>query len=262
MITGCGTLLPAFSIPSSIRSVRGCFAGARVSRSPRSCCGSRKSSANCSSSRAPKPGAAGGLPAGVAGRLGGAGDVDVRPRRVADELGEEQRGGDRPGVGAAEVAQVGDRRVELACGSGCSSGSCQTGSSVAVGRRPTWSTSAASLPITPATCVPSARMQAPVSVAMSTIASTPLLGGQHQRVGHHQPALGVGVDDLDGRAAADRDHVAERHGGARRHVVGAHQPRGDRRRAVERRGSADIAANTAAAPDMSFFIWAWTSSPA
>ena len=34
---------------------------------------------------------------------------------------------------------------------------------------------------------------APVSVAMSTIASVRLLGRQHERVGHHQPALGVGV---------------------------------------------------------------------
>ena len=54
-------------------------------------------------------------------------------------------------------------------------------------------------------------MQAPVSVAMSTIASAPVLARQHERVGHHEPALGVGVEDLDGRAAADRDHVAERH---------------------------------------------------
>ena len=136
--------------------------------------------------------------------------------------------------------------VELACGS---AGRAAAATPARRWRRPrprTWSTSASSLPITPATCVPRARMQAPVRVAMSTIASARLLGRQHQRVGHDQPALGVGVDHLDRRAAADRDHVAERHRRARRHVVGAHQVAGDRGCGSRARRSDDIAARIAA----------------
>src|ERR1700744_6132178 len=41
---------------------------------------------------------------------GGAGDVDVRPRRVADEFLEEGRRGDRPRLAlGGEVGEVGDR---------------------------------------------------------------------------------------------------------------------------------------------------------
>src|SRR5688572_11714650 len=53
--------------------------------------------------------APGGLPACFSCRLGGSGDVDVRPWHLSDELGEEQGGGDRPGVGTAKIPQVGNR---------------------------------------------------------------------------------------------------------------------------------------------------------
>ena len=42
------------------------------------------------------------------------GDVEVRPRRVADELLEEECGGDRASApGRAEVGEVGDLGVDL-----------------------------------------------------------------------------------------------------------------------------------------------------
>ena len=50
-----------------------------------------------------------------------------------------------------------------------------------------------------------------------------VLDGQAQPVGHHQASLGVGVEHLDGRAVAHRQHVAQLHRRARRHVVGAAQ---------------------------------------
>ena len=68
---------------------------------------------------------------------------------------------------------------------------------------------------------------------MSMIASASRLGRQHERVGHHEAALGIGVDDLDRRAAVHGHHVAELHRGARRHVVGAHEVAGDRVGAAE-----------------------------
>ena len=59
-----------------------------------------------------------------------------------------------------------------------------------------------------------------------------VLDRQGERVGHHQAAFGVGVHHLDGLAVTHGEHVAELHGRARRHVVGAHQVAGDRRPAV------------------------------
>ena len=46
------------------------------------------------------------------------------------------------------------------------------------------------------------------------------LGGERQRVGEHQPALGVGVEHLDGRAAVHREHVAGTGRVAGEHVLG------------------------------------------
>ena len=90
---------------------------------------------------------------------------------VADELLEEEPGGERAAVAAADVLDVGDLGLDL----------------LAVllrqrqrphaarprGRRPraTWSPSASSLLMSPAILSPSATMHAPVSVARSTMAS-------------------------------------------------------------------------------------------
>ena len=63
-------------------------------------------------------------------------------------------------------------------------------------------------------------MQAPVSVARSRTRSRFLLDGITQGIGQDQPALGVGVQDLDGLAVAHRQDVAELHGPAAGHVLG------------------------------------------
>ena len=55
---------------------------------------------------------------------------------------------------------------------------------------------------------------------MSTIASGLLLAGRDDPVGQDQPALGVGVEHLDGRAAVHRQHVAGALGRAGGHVLG------------------------------------------
>ena len=220
MIAGCGTLLPTRSMPSSIRCMEPALSGSgghrrvrgRLAHGASSPCGrgwpSRSRAAGESRSRCSRRAAT-----VSPGRLARCRRCRCGPRGVpADELLEEQRGGDRPGVRAAEVLDVGDVGVELGCGSGAPSGSCQTGSSVAIGGRADLVDQAERR--CPSPRRPRCRAPAgtrPVSVAMSTIASAPLLGGQHERVGHHEPPLGVGVDDLDGRAAADGEHVAELH---------------------------------------------------
>ena len=99
-------------------------------------------------------------------------DVEAHPRRTADELLQEQRGRRRPGEGAAEVGDVGDLGVELLAvlllqgqlphrlvGGLCGLLEPTDGSR--------W------LPNNPAVDPPSATSTAPVSVAMSMIASTP-----------------------------------------------------------------------------------------
>ena len=76
-----------------------------------------------------------GAPRLVGVDLHRAGDVEVGPRHVADELGQEDRRRDRPAVRAADVLQVGDVGVEQLAVLVLGSGSCQTGSSVGRGRR-------------------------------------------------------------------------------------------------------------------------------
>ena len=59
---------------------------------------------------------------------------------------------------------------------------------------------------------------------MSMMASGLSSAAPGQRVGEDQAALGVGVEDLDGRAAVDGDHVAGALGGAAGHVLGDGTP--------------------------------------
>ena len=61
--------------------------------------------------------------------------------------------------------------------------------------------------------LPRATRTAPVSVATSTITSgLSCVDGVRQRVGQHEPALGVGVVDLAGATAVVVDDVARPHG--------------------------------------------------
>ena len=115
---------------------------------------------------------------------------------------------DRAGVLAAEVLDVGQRGVEVVAVS-AGEGSSHTGSSVASAAASTWAIERAGrCRSPPRSRVPRARSTAPVRVAMSTIASVGSSVASTRRVGHDEAALGVGVDDLDRGAAADRDHVA------------------------------------------------------
>ena len=163
-----------------------------------------------------------------------AGDVEVDPRRVADELLQEQRRGDRPAVGAADVLEVGDVALEQLA--------------VVVvqrqppqrlvgrrGRRPgPRRRTARRCETRPAMRLPSATTQAPVSVARSTMASGCSSTASASASARIEPALGVGVQHLDGLAVADRQHVAELHRAARGHVVRARQLAGHLRAALQR----------------------------
>ena len=81
-----------------------------------------------------------------------------------------------------------------------------------------------------------------------------VLGRERQRVGEDQPAFGVGVQDLDRLAVAHREHVA-RAGSRCRSACSRRAARSRCTRVFTPRSrSADIAAMTAAPPDMSVFI--------
>jgi len=99
---------------------------------------------------------------------GGAGDVEVDPRRAAHELLEEAAGRDGPGLAAADVLQLPDLAFDLLeillvqrqlprLLSRRGGGRFSSGEHPAV------------VPIIPMLTLPSATMQAPVSVAASTI---------------------------------------------------------------------------------------------
>ena len=60
-----------------------------------------------------------------------------------------------------------------------------------------------------------------------------VLGRPHDRVGQDQPALGVGVEHLDGAAAVHAQHVAGPVGGVAGHVLGHRHRRGDRDRQLQ-----------------------------
>ena len=132
-------------------------------------------------------------------------------------------------------------------------GSGHTSSSARAAASRTWSISASSLPITPAIRLPSAPTTAPVSVGEVDDRVDVLLDGEREAVGEHEPALGVGVEDFDRLAVANRDDVARLERGAARHVVGAAEEPDDLRSGLVA-FSTLIVASTAAAPLMSIFI--------
>ena len=244
--TGCGTLFPARSMRSSKPPDRrlGCGGGGLGHRAGPSCVSGsrrwarRRGSAGSrwrtsASRRVPKAVAPVGRQPSSRSIDHRAADVEVAERGAADEVLEEQAGGDRPGVLAAHVLDVGDLRVEHAAGSADERqlperlvGRVAGGRELRRrGRRRCRGPGPAR--------VPKVRIAAPVSVAMVTIASTPSSTARTMPVGHDEAALGVGVDDLDGLAAADRQHVAEPGRRPGRHVVGAHEVAGDGRPAAE-----------------------------
>ena len=136
-------------------------------------------------------------------------DVEMGPRRVAHELLEEQPGGER----AAER-----RRRRSSCRRFRSRAACGTRPEAAAAtparrrrRRPRAPApiQPSSLPITPAIFLPSAPTHAPVSVAMSTMASTPSSAARTApSASTSRPSASVFMH-LHRRAVADREHVAE-----------------------------------------------------
>ena len=95
---------------------------------------------------------------------------------------------------------------------------------------------------------------APVSVAKSTMCVAPSLRAYQSSVGEDEPALGVGVDDLD-RLAVHRAEDVARAGRRRRRACSQWR----RRRRARARGSpssaiAPMPASTAPPPAMSPFM--------
>ena len=141
--------------------------------------------------------------------------ISMGPRHACNELVEEQCGGDGAGVGPAQVLDVGDVRIEITpiaalewqlpnrlpgdIGSRLDLGDQSGVVADQAGHR-----------------VPRARIAAPVSVAMSTMASVLVFRGQHKLIGHHQPSLGVGVHHLHGLAPVHRQHIPHSDQGVRR----------------------------------------------
>ena len=261
MIAGCGTLLPTRSMPSrkpAWAPVRLRPRSRRRSSSRRSSAGGREVEwrARCSS-RAPKP-----VHPCCARRR--ARRCCAVPAMSMCAHGVSPTNSARNSAAVIAPALTPPRfvmsaivGVELARGSGRSSGSSHTGSSVGRRRPPrSGSTRPRVVAHHPGDLGAEGAQAGAGEGGDVDDGVDRLLGGQHQRVGHHQPALGVGVEHLDRRAAAHGEHVAELHRRARRHVVGAHQVAGDRGRAAERAAARSSPPGSPPAPDMSFFIWA------
>ena len=97
-------------------------------------------------------------------------------------------------------------------------------------------------------------MQAPVERRQVEQAAGLLLDGVAQGVGQDQPALGVGVQDLDGLAVAHGEHVAQLHGPAAGHVLGQGQVADEVDRQARAGRRRCMVASTTAAPVMSHFM--------
>ncbi len=147
---------------------------------------------------------------------GRSGHVDVGPGHRPHELAEQEGGGDAAGLaGTADVAHVGHIGVDVA--------------PVVVGQRHRPRRLAGTFPGAPHLFDegivgpeeggdvlaqgdhrrPGQRGQVDDGVRLR-------LGGQREPIGQHQPALGVGVEHLDGLAAAGGEHVAGLGGRIRR----------------------------------------------
>ena len=137
-----------------------------------------------------------------------AGDVQVHPRRVADELRQEQRRRDGAAPAVADVLHVGDAATRSAAGSPRHSGSSHRLADGLAGREHV---------------ARSARRRCPSRRVMSVAERHHARAGERrrvddhlrlllrevrERVGQHQAALGVGVQHLRRLAAAMREDVA------------------------------------------------------
>ena len=270
-MAGCGTLFPTCSMPSwSI------YAATSEPLRGRSAVGTRPLRASSVASAhagraggsevqrqlheepAPKPVHPATRQPASASALRRAGDVDVRPRMSPTSSTRKRAAVMAPAWTPPEVVHVRDRRSSGPCGTARARGAATRARRSPSTAARIWSTSPSSLPITPPP--PAERPQHGAREGGDVDDGVGgLFGGQHQRVAHDQPTLSVGVGDLDGLAPSHRDHIAHLQGRAGGHVVGAHEVAGDGRPAVEAR-RAVMAARTAPAPDMSFFIVAWVPS--
>ena len=182
----------------------------------------------------------------------GAREVDVRPRQAGDELAQEQRRDDRAGVALADVLDVGDAAVDVAPVLldqrqlpqhlvGVGGGGDQLADQPAVGAEDGGAAR-------PERGAHRRGQRGEVDDAVG-----PLARRVGQRVGEHQATLGVGVEDLDGRAVVGAQHVA----GADRACRSACSRRWRCSRAPRPAGAAPAAPtsrpSTTAAPAMSRF---------
>ena len=141
---------------------------------------------------------------------GRAGDVDVRPRPLAGELlaGTRRRAPGRAWPQVGRVLHVGEDASRRSGGSAGASGTATRGRRSP--RRPRRSRRATRRRSRrrPRRGRRARRSIAPVSVARSSDVRRALLARVPERVGEHEPALGVGVRDLDRLAVRGREDVA------------------------------------------------------
>ena len=166
----------------------------------------------------------------------GPGDVDVRPRdALADELLEEQPGGEHAAPALALVREVGDAGVETR----------RAGRAAAASARQASPAAAAALDDPVAEGVVVAHDAGDAAAEGDHLRAGEGgdvddgvglgLAGQADAVTEDHAALGVGVEDLDGGAVAHRHDVTGTLGGAARHVLGEAEVAGDRDRAARAR---------------------------
>ena len=157
---------------------------------------------------------------------------------LADELPEEQAGGEHAAVAVALVGEVGRRGLELGAqrlgqrhrpgvlAGGVGGGQDRGAEAVVVAH------DGGDLPAErdDLGAGEGGDVDDPVGV---------LLAGEADAVAEHHPALGVGVEDLDAGAVAHDDDVARALRGAARHVLGEAEVAGDRDGQVELGGGED-----------------------
>ena len=153
--------------------------------------------------------ALGELIATRAGQVGGAGDVEVRPRPVAGELRQEARGVSGPrhaGLDELAMSAMSERmkRRNVSC-----SGSCHRWSPERSPAATSWSIHSWSRPISAGVEVAQRRPPRPGQGRQVDQVGRAQRARVVQAVGQHQPPLGVGVGDLDRLAVGCGDDVVD-----------------------------------------------------